>query len=345
LNRLDHYDVEFGFALPIFPGGGDSHPRTPLLQGIDWPLLRNTISASEKLGFTSVWVADHVMLGLNNSILECWTTLSAVSSLSSRLRLGTIHLYDPFRSPSLVAKMASTLDNISGGRLDFFVDPGHKGLTEECTAYGFPLTEGDDERIERFDEALQIMKRMWTEESASFEGKHYAVKNAKCNPKPVQKPYPPVWIGTMGGEGWNDAFGTDKILRVIAKHADVWNNTPASIQWCAEKLRRLREECLSEGRDYNEIAKSLETQVIIAANHAELDDLLERISTHNPKAAFYRDETRLRQLYILGTPNECIERVNEYFKLGITRFILWFVDFPSNEGMKLFADQVLPSFR
>ena len=337
--------VEFGFALPIFPGARDSHPRTPLLERVDWSLLKNIISTSEELGFTSVWVADHVMLGLNKSILECWTTLSAVASTSSRLRLGTIHLYGPFRSPSLVAKMASTLDNISNGRLDLFVDPGHSGLAEECTAYGFPLTEDDEERIQRFDEALQIVKRMWTEESASFEGKYYTVRNVTCNPKPVQKPFPPIWIGTMGGEGWSDPFGTDKILRVIAKHANVWNNTPASVEWCAEKLRRLREECLSSGRDYTSIAKSLETQVIIAPNHAELDELLNRIRTQNPEAKFYRDETRLRKVYVFGTPEECIDKIYEYVKLGMTRFILWFVDFPSVGGMKLFADRVLPHFR
>jgi alkanesulfonate monooxygenase SsuD/methylene tetrahydromethanopterin reductase-like flavin-dependent oxidoreductase (luciferase family) len=337
--------VEFGFALPIFAGAGDSHPRTPLMQRLDFSLLRNMISTSEKLGFTSVWVADHLMLGLNNSILECWTTLSAVAGMSSKLRLGTIHLYNLFRSPSLVAKMASTLDNISGGRLDFFVDPGHRGIKEECTAYGLPWVDDDDERIQRFDEALQIMKRMWTEERTSFEGKYYTVKDATCNPKPVQKPFPPIWIGTMGGEGWPNDFGTDKILRVIAKHADVWNNMPASVEWCARKLQQLRDECQSGGRDYSKIMKSLETQVIIAKNHVELDGLLKRIRAHNPKTAYYRDETHLREVYVFGSPAECIDRINEYFKLGITRFILWFVDFPSNEGMKLFADQVLPNFR
>jgi len=336
--------VEFGFALPIFLGAGDSHARTPLLRELDWSLLRNSISTSEKLGFTSVWVADHVMLGLNKSILECWTTLSAVAGMSSRLRLGTIHLYNLFRSPSLVAKMASTLDNISSGRLDFFVDPGHRGLREECTAYGFPWVEEDDERIERFDEALQIIKRMWTEETTSFEGKYYTLKNATCNPKPIQKPFPPVWIGTMGGEGWSNDFGTDKIFRIIAKHADVWNNTPASVEWCARKLQQLNDECQSVGRDYDKIAKSLETQVIISKDHDELDTLLKRIKVHNPKATFYRDETLLRELYLFGTPAECIDRINEYVKLGITRFVLWFVDFPSNGGMKLFADQVLPNF-
>jgi alkanesulfonate monooxygenase SsuD/methylene tetrahydromethanopterin reductase-like flavin-dependent oxidoreductase (luciferase family) len=337
--------VDFGFALPIFPGAGDTHPRTPLLREVDWSLMRKSISRSEELGFTSVWVADHVMLGLNESILECWTTLSAIAAISSRLRLGTIHLYNLFRSPSLVAKMASTLDNISGGRLDFFVDPGHAGLKDECTAYGFPWIEGDEERIERFDEALQITKRMWTEEKFSFEGRYYALKNATCNPKPVQKPFPPIWIGTMGGEGWNDVFGSERIFRLIAKHADVWNNTPASVAWCAGKLQRLRDECLSAGRDYKKMVKSLETQVIIAKNHARLAELLEQIKSHNPKTTFYRDETQLRDTYLYGTPDECVERINEYVKLGMTRFILWFVDFPSDEGMKLFADHVLPKFR
>jgi alkanesulfonate monooxygenase SsuD/methylene tetrahydromethanopterin reductase-like flavin-dependent oxidoreductase (luciferase family) len=285
------------------------------------------------------------MLGLNESILECWTTLSAIAAISPRLRLGTIHLYNLFRSPSLVAKMASTLDNISRGRLDFFVDPGHAGLKDECAAYGFPWIDGDEERIERFDEALQITKRMWTEEKFSFEGRYYTLRNASCNPKPVQKPFPPIWIGTMGGEGWNDAFGSDRIFRLIAKHADVWNNTPASVQWCAGKLQRLKDECLSAGRDYSKIVKSLETQVIIAKNHTRLGDLMKQIRSHNPKATFYRDETRLRDMYLYGTPDECVERINEYVKLGMARFILWFVDFPSDEGMKLFADQVLPKFR
>ena len=336
--------IEFGFALPIFGGAEDSHPRTPLLRKVDDALVRNVISSSEKLGFNSIWVADHMMLGLNKSILECWTTLSAAASMSSKLRLGTIHLYNLFRSPSLVAKMASTLDNISGGRLEFFVDPGHRGIEEECSSYGFQRPDAEDRMIQRFDEALQIMKLMWTKDNVSFDGQFYTLKDVTCNPKPVQKPWPPVWIGTMGGEGWTDNSSSDKALRLVAKHADVWNNTPASVEFCASKLKGLKDECISQRRDYEQIIKSLETQIIIAKSQAGLSSLLKRIRAHNPKGTLYGDKARLKEIYLCGTPEECVERINEYVDLGITRFILWFVDVPSSVGMKLFADRVLPSF-
>jgi len=299
---------------------------------------------AEELGFDSLWVADHLFLGKRGAILECWTTLSALASLTKRMRLGTIHLCNVFRHPALVAKMAATLDVISGGRLEFFIDAGW--AEREAKAYGFSWDPDPYVRIERMEEAIEIAKLMWSQEKPSFKGKYYRIEEAVCEPKPIQKPHPPIWIGTFGGEGGlNIVPAEERMMKAVAKYANVWNNTPAPVDVCKMKLESLRKACSELGRSYDAIGKSLETEVMIARHRDGLRDIQKRIHELNPRKLFYASEEAYRRFYIIGTPEECVERIGEYMDLGIDRFMLWFLDLPSTEGMETFSELVMPEFK
>ena len=176
-------------------------------------ILKNALLI-EDLNYHSIWISDHVygQYGIEDvDRYECWTTVSALTASTKTIRLGQLVLCNPFRHPSLFAKMAATLDVISGGRLEIGLGTGwNEG---EFTAYGYPF-ESPLARVKRLDEAAQIMKMMWTEESPVFKGKYYEIDGAYCRPKPIQKPHPPMMLA--GG-------GEQLTLRTVARHANVDN--------------------------------------------------------------------------------------------------------------------------
>jgi alkanesulfonate monooxygenase SsuD/methylene tetrahydromethanopterin reductase-like flavin-dependent oxidoreductase (luciferase family) len=161
----------------------------------------------EEAGFASAWLMDHLTWGPQSSVLECWTTLTALACATSRIHLGPFFLCNGYRNPALVAKMAATLDVISKGRLELGMGAGWK--EDEYRAYGYSFGSAS-ERIRRLDEAVTIMKMMLTGEPVTFRGKYYDVSDAICRPVPAQPNGPPLWIG--GG-------GERLTLRVAAKHA------------------------------------------------------------------------------------------------------------------------------
>jgi alkanesulfonate monooxygenase SsuD/methylene tetrahydromethanopterin reductase-like flavin-dependent oxidoreductase (luciferase family) len=208
-----------------------------------------------------VWVVDHLH-GYpkpdENPLLECWTLLSALAIETKKIRLGPFVLNINNRNPALVAKMATTLDNISKGRLSFGAGAGGMnraktqkslGYEYEFKAFGIPFPEKSATRIKKLDEGLEISKRMWTQGIASYQGEHYSITNAICLPKPVQKPYPPIWIGCGCGT---------KVMRIVAKHADGWNIMGASsIEDYHSALEKLEKACEKVGRNSNEIKTSI----------------------------------------------------------------------------------------
>jgi len=178
--------------------------------GMTYERIRNVALKGEELGFDSVWLFDHLQSFPQpgrDPFIECWTTLSALAEATRHIRLGSLVLNAQYRNPALLAKMAATLDNISNGRLEFGIGAGGTiraewseklGYTAEYRAYGMDFPEKPSNRIYKLQETVQIIKKLWTEDKVTFEGKHYRVKNAFCYPKPVQKPYPPLWIGGAG---------------------------------------------------------------------------------------------------------------------------------------------------
>lgn len=342
--------IQFGFCVPIFANPGMAFFRTPCYERLDWGVTKVAIQECERLGYDSLFVADHVFLGRDGAIYEGWTLLSALAGLTERMRLAPIHLCDSFRNPALTAKMIATLDIVSEGRFILFYDYGWRRA--EFDAYGFAFEDSDDDRAAKMEEGLTIIKGMLTEDRFSFDGRFYQVKDALCAPKPVQKPLPPIWMG----ETHNDVM-----VKAIAKHADVFNSMPASVEGFQQKLEALGTACEAVGRDVSSLGLSLETQILVCRTDAEVDacfdkmdelrppersdeDILAQMKATNPALENYGSRKDFEKEFLIGTPDVIADRVKEYTDLGVTHFMLWFMDYPSLDGIHLFADEVMPRF-
>ena len=198
--------VKFGIRLNI---QGEMGAKS---SGFDYTL--DMARLAEDLGFDSVWMPDHVEnahLDRSKPILEFWTTLTAVGAMTERVRLGGHAMNNTFRHPGLTAKIACTLDQITGGRV--ILAPGSGWFAAESKAYGFDAWSDDGLiRIGRLNESLHVMRGLMTEDVFSFDGEYFRLKDAYCSPKPVQKPYPPIWIA-------GDSPPTQELM---AEHGDVW---------------------------------------------------------------------------------------------------------------------------
>jgi len=229
--------------------------------GLAYEEIRDMALEAERAGLESFWVFDHLNASPKpdqQPLLECWTLLSALAAETTHIRLGALVLNVNNRNPALVAKMATTLDQISRGRLEFGIGAGgtnraqdqkELGYEYEFDAYDISFPMRPSIRMEKLDEGLEIMKRMWTQKRATFKGKHYSVRNAICLPKTVQKPYPPIWIGGMTGPG---------IVKVVAKHANGWNIMRSStVEHYRAGKKLLSIACAKIGRDPDQIKISM----------------------------------------------------------------------------------------
>ena len=208
--------------------------------------------------FEHAWLWDHLVPlrgDVRGAALEAWTLLSALAAQTSRLRLGVIVTSNRLRLPTLLAKMAATVDIIAGGRLDFGIGVGASRVemenpgVREFEAYGVPLVS-PGEAVRDLAESLSIIRRMWAEvEPFDFDGKSIQLKGAVCEPKPLQKPHPPILIGGAG----------DRVLRIVAEHADIWNYPGPPSPEFLQRNELLNEHCAAIGRDPNEIVRSMQT--------------------------------------------------------------------------------------
>ena len=204
--------------------------------------------AADDLGFEAVWNYDHFYGLVDNTKLthEGWTTLAAMAVVTRNARVGCMVTGVTYRNPAILAKMAVTVDHISGGRLDFGIGAGwHEA---EHRGYGIEFPSAGT-RVAMLDEALTVIRRLWTEESVTFEGRFYTLQDAICEPKPVQRPHPPIVVG--GSQ--------PKMLRVIARHADEWNmpSHQDPREW-GEASTRLTEACAEVGRDPAAVRRSVQ---------------------------------------------------------------------------------------
>jgi F420-dependent oxidoreductase-like protein len=316
--------IKFGVFLPFYAFEfGEKNPLSP------FDRVRDVVLECERLGYDSVWLDDHLMFE-KRPVLECWTTLSALLSITAKIRLGTMVLCNSFRNPAVLAKMAATLDVISNGRLEFGIGAGVQ--RDEHVAYGIPFLK-PRARIDRMKEAVEIIKKMWTEEKTSYEGKYYRTNEAVCEPKPVQKPHPPI---TIGGSG-------EKLtLKVAAQHADRydWGHVP-SLELYKHKLDVLESHCKAVGRDFHEIERScwLGGQMFIVPDQKELD---EKVLQLKPKSVSLKD---FKKLNFVATPDECRQKIRQYTSLGVTYFMLFFGDLPNVSGVRLFAKTVVKAMK
>ena len=320
--------VKFSVCLPTFAGG------SAYTESIDFEELAAFGQRAEELGYASLWAPDHFILGDEGGEHEVWTLLGALAGRTRRIRLGTLVLCNGYRNPALAAKMASTLDYLSGGRLDLGIGAGwHE---REHRSYGIAWVERVGERMDRLVEGIEVMKAMFTRPETSFEGRFYRVERAVCRPGPVQKPWPRLWIG--GG-------GERRTLRIVAEHADAWNVPAVSPEEYAHKLGVLREHCRAVGRDYDEIEKTMETRVLLmdepGAEDRVVDSYLHWQRTADAELP-ERDEVLalLKDMYVLGTLEECVAKVRRYVEAGVEHFTAYFLDYPSTRTLEAFAREV-----
>jgi F420-dependent oxidoreductase-like protein len=302
------------------------------LVGIDgdaekWNVAVDVALKAEKLGFHSIWVYDHfhnVPRPAHEAVFECWTTMAAISQRTSTIRLGQMVGCNSYRNPGLLAKITSTLDVISGGRLEWGIGAGW--YENEYRGYGFEFPKPKD-RIGMLRESVEIVKSMWTNVETTYDGKYYRTVRANCDPKPLQKPTPPVWIG--GG-------GEQLTLRVVAEHADCSNFGGKPDEW-ARKREILKGHCAAVGRDESEIRKTWSPEVFIRSTEKELAERT-RGGLWGDSVENWRDNN------LVGTPEQVSEMVATYVKLGCTGFIPWCADYPDTETMELLATKVMPNF-
>jgi alkanesulfonate monooxygenase SsuD/methylene tetrahydromethanopterin reductase-like flavin-dependent oxidoreductase (luciferase family) len=295
--------------------------------GYSYESLRRIWTDADRLGFYSATLYDL----LNVPTLECWTTLSALAAETERIRLTPLVLANPYRPPALLAKMSSTLDVISGGRFELGIGAGGGKDDHLASGYPFPPTPV---RVEMLEEAVELIKKLWTEPEVDFQGRYYTLQGAANSPKPAQAPHPPVLIG---------GHGETYLLRAVARHADICNiGFEMSIAEHRAKLRVLEAHCQDAGRDPSEIEATHNTRVLIAENNPEFEKLAARhadssnMSLRGYKASLGRA--------VAGTPEQCAEQLQRHVDHGITYFFLLFPDPIPSESLELFAREVMPNF-
>jgi len=302
-------DVEFGIKAPTLSEEGVRGRR------FTDQVLRYIRAVGTTYG--TVWVSDHLMpwvtgKGGDADTLECWTVMSYLAGAFNNLHLGSAVLCNSFRNPPLLAKMAATLHTLAGGRLILGIGAGWSAIEYAGYGYAFPPAST---RIGQLAEAVQIIRRLWTEDEVDFAGRYFRVTGARCFPRP--DPCPPILIG---------GHGERLMLRVVARYADWWNTHAASPDVFRHKLAVLREHCAAVGRDFEAITKTAEAFVAIAETEAEVK----------------RIAARGRTAHFAGTPDEVVTQMEPYVALGVEHFILRFLDQPRPDGARLFAEQVIP---
>ena len=295
--------VQFGWLMPVrFP-----HDRAAFLEGLDRSLA--TIAGH----FDSVWCADHIQFG-DQQILEGWTLLTYVAARHPEFRVGHTVLCQSFRNPALVAKMAATLQYLTGGRYVLGIGAGwHE---EEYRAYGYDFPR-DRVRIEQMEEAVRVIKALWQEPPVTFAGPYYAVREAYCEPRPA----PPPVLMIPGFK--------PRSIGVVARHADWWNTGWVGIAEFREQLALLEQSCAAAGRDPATIRRTWFGGCACAPTEAEAIALTE---------GRYTTETAF-----VGTPAQVIAQLRPFVEAGVDYFQFGFHGFPNLTTLELLAHEVLPA--
>jgi F420-dependent oxidoreductase-like protein len=281
-------------------------------------------------GYDSLWNFDHfypIFVDPEGPCLEAWTTLSALAQATTRARVGTLVNGNTYRNPCLTAKMAATLDHISGGRLNLGIGAGWFELEHQTMGFDF---KNVPRRLAALDEACSIMKSMFTQPRTTLHGKHYTVTDAFGLPKPVQQPYPPILIGGVGEK---------VLLKLVAKHADMYNASAG-----AERMAHLLGVIRRHGDTVKRDTSAIENTVMIPlAYRADADrqqfmcNLLAGMRGTSPEEA--------RKGIMIGDKSECFDTIERYRKVGVTHFIFMLFQPIHAEEIQAFAEEVIPSVR
>lgn len=316
--------------------------------GMEYDGFRDIFLEAELLGYDSVWACDHFFgfkggPGEGKPIVEAYTGLASIAPLTKKIRLGTLCTNVLLRNPALLTKMITNIDIASEGRFELGIGAGH--MEPEMVAYGFGAIPSPRERVQRLNEALRIIKGLWTKDEFTFQGKFYSVKNASLLPKPIQKPHPPITIGTLRGP---------ILFKTIARHANKANFGflhTQSIDNFKKATNAIKAECQAIGRDFNEIELSCEWYITIRETEEQVKELEHEIyNRRNTDLTFEQWKERRNKGWISGyekiqTPEECIALFRQYQDAGMTSALMCFGDITfTRKGLRLFADDVIKNF-
>jgi F420-dependent oxidoreductase-like protein len=299
-------------------------------EGVTFDALVAHWRCADDLGFDSVWLDDHfysVLRPRSEPQMEAWTLLAALARETRRVRIGILVSCNGYRNPALLAKMAATVDVLSNGRLIHGVGAGW--FADEYEGYGYDFPDVQT-RLAQLDESLRVQKLLWTAERPSFDGRFYRLKEAWCEPRPAQRPHPPILIGGSGEK---------VLLRLVAGHADMWN-CPGEPAELGRKIGVLRRHCAAEGRALDAIERTWFGQVIVDADAGRARARLERMA-----AAWGMSPEQMAVRSLAGTPDEVVDRIHAYREAGVTGFIGMYGRIDDLRSTRLVAERVLPAFR
>jgi F420-dependent oxidoreductase-like protein len=302
-----------------------------------WQTMLDFARRAEAGPWDSLWVYDHfhtVPVATEEANHEAWSLMAALAATTQRVRLGQMCTCMAYRNPAYLAKVAATCDVISGGRIEMGIGGGWYEHEWRAYGYGFP-SAGD--RLGMLDEGVQIMRQAWTEGVATLDGKHYQVDGAIVRPLPLQKGGIPLWIA--GG-------GEKKTLRTAAKYAQ-YTNFDATIETFKHKSEILQQHCRDVGRDFGEITRSGNYNLVIGETENDVKDKLEWIHDHYAPLVPADQAERTRKLFadgpLVGTPEQLVERLREAEGVGMTYAILYVVDaIYDPASLELFTTRVIP---
>jgi alkanesulfonate monooxygenase SsuD/methylene tetrahydromethanopterin reductase-like flavin-dependent oxidoreductase (luciferase family) len=317
----------------IFSIGGSS--------GLTWQNLLEVVHTAEDCGYFGFYPSDHLMQiavgrGTSGARLDAPTMIACLSGHTTRLRLGTLVLGVLFRNPVIVAKMFNTIDQATDGRVEMGI--GATYSPDEHKLHGFPYP-GFKERIARLEEALEVIVALWTQERATFEGRYYQVRGVEFEPKPVQKPYPPIIIGGA----------SDATLRIAARFADDWDilGPPREV---AARIAKMKEICTETGRDFSTMRVSHQMQLFLTESKSDYGAILDRqlqaaagpnfhLSPHYGSA-----EEQVKDSLLAGDVDMVKEGVRKWQALGVSH-LNFQTPRPFNRRMlERFASEVMPDF-
>ena len=324
-------NIKFGLAIPQGWRGGDlplEEENNPINQ---YEFSKSIATIADNLNFDSMYAYDHLIPhykdDMEKNIFECFTLLSALAVITEKVKIGQIVACSSYRNPSLLAKMLSTLDIISNGRVELGIGAGW--YEQEYLAYGYDFSSNIT-RIMQLDESIKIIKAMWIEKYASFQGKYYKIKDAICNPKPIQKPHPLIMVGGSGEK---------YLLKVVAKHADRYNlffGSPAEMK---RKISILKEYCNTIGRNYK---KDIQYSVVLPCIIRESEDEVNKVLIQNKR----KDKSVEQYIQYLvngitiGTPEKILQGISKYLDIGVRHFVLHFIGL-NDSSLRLFDSKVI----
>jgi F420-dependent oxidoreductase-like protein len=312
------------------------------LVGIDvkdqWSAMTDIARTIEALGFESLWVYDHfhtVPVATQEETYEAWTLMAALAAVTETVRLGQMCTCNGYRNPAYLAKVAASIDAISGGRVEMGIGAGW--YEAEYKGYGFPFPK-PSVRIGELREAVEIMQKLWTEDVVSYDGKHYQLDKGICRPRPLQDPHIPFWIA--GG-------GEQLTLNVAARYAQ-YTNFGDTLETFKRKSEILQGHCADVGRDFDEIVRSSNFNVICEESQAAIDDRIQWYLDHyTALIGSERAEKTVRSQVktgLVGTPGQIIDELTEWQNHGMTYAICYFSSAAYDKSpMERFAREVVPA--